>query len=77
MQHQGLVQKLRGHIGYFAITGNFRLVQCFCKEAVHAWHKWLSRRSQRARMPWDRMRRLLERYPLPRPRILRPYGPPQ
>ena len=77
VQHQGLVQKLRGHIGYFGITGNFRGVQHFCKEAVHVWRKWLSRRSQRARMPWDRMRRLLERYPLPRPQILRPYCPPQ
>jgi predicted site-specific integrase-resolvase len=34
-----------------------------------AWFKWLCRRSQRRRRTWERFRRLLERYPLPRPRI--------
>jgi hypothetical protein len=29
-------------------------------------------RSQRARMNWDRMQKLLDRYPLPRPRIMHP-----
>lgn len=34
-----------------------------------AWRQWLGRRSQRARVSWEKMRRLLERYPLPQPRI--------
>ena len=36
------------------------------------WRKWLDRRSQRARMSWERMTKLLERYPLPRPRLRGP-----
>jgi hypothetical protein len=34
------------------------------------WRKWLDRRSQRSRMTWDRFDKLLERYPLSRPRIV-------
>jgi group II intron reverse transcriptase/maturase len=74
-QQQALAQKLRGHYGYFGIIGNSRALGRFRYEATRAWCKWLDRRSQRARMDWERMRRLLERYPLPQPRISRPYTP--
>jgi hypothetical protein len=40
----------------------------FREQVVRVWRKWLGRRSQRARMTWDRMRQLLERNPLPRAR---------
>ncbi|WP_437676819.1 hypothetical protein [Sorangium sp. So ce131] len=36
------------------------------------WRKWLDRRSQNAKMTWERMHRLLKRYPLPQPRITHP-----
>jgi group II intron reverse transcriptase/maturase len=68
-QHNALVKKLRGHSQYYGITGNWRALARFWHEVKRAWHKWLDRRSQRARMSWERMQRLLERYPLPRPRI--------
>ena len=54
------------------ITGNFEALKHFREQVVRVWRKWLGRRSQRARMTWDRMRQLLERNPLPRARILRP-----
>ena len=57
------------------ITGNFEALKHFREQVVRVWRKWLGRRSQRARMTWDRMRQLLERNPLPRARILRPYSP--
>jgi group II intron reverse transcriptase/maturase len=72
-QQQTLAQKLRGHFGYYGITGNFEGLQRFRHEVIHAWRKWLNRRSQRARMNWERMSSLLERYALPPARILRPY----
>ena len=72
-QWKGLEQKLRGHFGYFGITGNFEALARFAYEATKAWHKWLSRRSQRG-MPWARMNRLLKRYPLPSPKILHHYA---
>jgi RNA-directed DNA polymerase len=71
-QQQALGQKLRGHFQYYGITGNFEAIARFWHEVKKVWRKWLNRRSQRASMPWERMQRLLERYPLPKPRILRP-----
>lgn len=74
-QHQALVQKLRGHYEYYGITGNYEGLVCFLRGAISAWRKWLDRRSQRARMTWERMRKLLERYQLPQPRITHPFLP--
>jgi RNA-directed DNA polymerase len=71
-QHQALVRKLKGHFGYFGITGNSEALSRFRHEVTQAWRKWLDRRSQRARMTWERMMLLLKRYPLPRPRMSRP-----
>ncbi|MDC0747405.1 reverse transcriptase domain-containing protein [Polyangium mundeleinium] len=65
-----LTQKIRGHYGYYGITGNFRAIDRFMQEVRRVWRKWLTRRSNRAHMTWERMEKLLERYPLPRPRIM-------
>lgn len=69
-QRQALEQKLRGHYGYYGITGNYRALARFADEVRAIWRKWLSRRSQRARMPWDRFQRLLTHHPLPAPRVV-------
>jgi RNA-directed DNA polymerase len=74
-QQKALGQKLRGHFGYFGIRGNFDAIARFLHEVEAVWRKWLNRRSQHASMPWPRMLRLLERYPLPQPRITRPLLP--
>ena len=66
-QQQALAQKLRGHYGYFGITGNSVWIAKFRYEVGRIWRKWLSRRSQRARMNWETFNRLLKRYPLPSP----------
>jgi RNA-directed DNA polymerase len=75
VQQQALAQKLMGHYGYFGITGNSRALQRFLHEAIRVWRKWLDRRSQRARVGWDKMLALLKHYPLPQPRIAIPYVP--
>ena len=69
-QHQQLVQKLRGHYAYYGITGNEHRLRRVRWEVIRLWRKWLHRRSQRHRMRWERVVRLLERYPLPRVRIV-------
>ena len=74
-QQKALRMKLQGHYAYFGITGNARWIGLFLHEVEGIWRKWLNRRSQRASMPWERMKRLLRRYPLPRPRISNPYLP--
>jgi group II intron reverse transcriptase/maturase len=68
-QWVALKRKLLGHFGYFGITGNYQALHSFHYRVIRAWRKWLSRRSQRARISWEGMVRLLERYPLPQPRI--------
>lgn len=73
VQHRALGKKVRGHFEYFGISGNYDAIARFLHEVIGAWRKWLNRRSQLASMPWARMLRLLERYPLPRPRIAHPF----
>jgi RNA-directed DNA polymerase len=68
-QWTALRQKLLGHFGYFGITGNFRALRNLRHWVIAVWRKWLNRRSQRARISWEGMLRLLARYPLPEPRI--------
>jgi group II intron reverse transcriptase/maturase len=69
-QHKTLCQKLKGHFGYFGITGNFRAIERYRAEVRNLWRKWLGRRSHRARMTWERFKRILERYPLPKARAI-------
>lgn len=74
-QCKTLGNKLRGHYGYYGITGNSDSLRRLFRGVVSVWRKWLDRRSQRARMAWERMRKLMERYPLPQPRITHPLLP--
>ncbi len=69
-QHQKLVQKLRGHYGYYGKTGNRRYLSQFRQGVIRRWRKWLSRRSQRSEIRWENFNRLLKRYPLPQVKIV-------
>jgi group II intron reverse transcriptase/maturase len=69
-QQHILGQKLRGHYHYYGITGNGSAIPRFFRTVVHVWRKWLSRRSQRARLNWEKFNRLLKRYPLPPPVVV-------
>jgi group II intron reverse transcriptase/maturase len=68
-QHTQLSQKMRGHYAYYAIRGNYRSLDAFHRQVTRIWRTWLHRRSQKARMNWERFNALLERHPPPRPRI--------
>jgi RNA-directed DNA polymerase len=65
VQHTTLVQKLRGHFGYFGIPGNGLSLQWFRTGVLHIWKKWLARRRRRGFLSWAIFRRLLQRYALP------------
>jgi group II intron reverse transcriptase/maturase len=69
-QCKALGHKMRGHFGYYGITGNSEALSRFAYEVKRAWHKWLCRRSQRPHMPWTRFNLLLARHPLPKPRVV-------
>jgi RNA-directed DNA polymerase len=63
---------VRGHLAYYAVPGNIKVVAAFCDQIKRYWYRALRRRSQRARLSWERMRRLAARW-LPTPRVSHPY----
>jgi RNA-directed DNA polymerase len=67
-QHRTLSSMLRGHYVYYGLRGNAKALWRFLFRVVHGWWRWLSHRSQKAKLTWTQMKRLLERYPLPKPR---------
>ncbi len=71
-QHQHLTQALRGHDAYYGITGNWRALSALRNQVERIWRKWLDRRSRKARMSWERFKRLLLRLPLPAARVVHP-----
>jgi hypothetical protein len=73
-QHLALVRKLNGHYAYYGITSNFDALARLWHEVKAIWRTWLSRRSRKAFLSWVKMHRLLEKLPLPPPRIVHRYG---
>jgi len=69
-QRTALARKLTGHFNYYGIIGNVEALGRFRYEVCRVWHKWLSRRSQRGSLTWERFNGILERLILPTPRIV-------
>lgn len=72
-QHEKLSEKMRGHYAYYGITGNNRRLQWYFNQVRRTWKKWLSRRTRGWTLSWEDFAKLLERYPLPKPRIVHQY----
>ncbi|NIM50855.1 MAG: group II intron reverse transcriptase/maturase [Gemmatimonadales bacterium] len=70
-QHAQLSRKVSGHYAYYGITGNGACLEQFWEGVKRIWKKWLGRRSQRAYFDWSKFVRLLQRYPLPKPVVVR------
>lgn len=68
-QRTALARKLTGHYGYYGITGNSASLGRLLFFVRRTWFKWLRRRSQRARLNWDRYAALLKVFPLPPARL--------
>jgi RNA-directed DNA polymerase len=62
----------RGYFAYHAVPNNYPAISAFRYHVVRAWVRSLRRRSQRHRLPWDRMQIHLERY-LPKARVSHPW----
>ena len=69
-QYQLLCLKLRGHFRYYGIRGNFRLLEEVLRFAEQAWRYWLSRRSSKSAIGWEKFQQLLKTYGLPTPKIV-------
>lgn len=71
-QGRWLNKVLKGHYDYYAVPTNNAALGAFRHHLVIRWIRILRRRSQRHRMTWARMQKLIDRY-LPNPRILHPW----
>jgi len=69
-QHAALKRRIQGHFNYFGVNGNIGSLKQLVAQVRRSWHKWLNRRSQRARLTWERYEDLLRDFPLPTPRIV-------
>ena len=72
IQGRWLASVVAGHYRYYAVPDNSQALRGFRERIIRHWRRALSRRSQKGRMIWERMRRLAERW-LPTPRILHPW----
>jgi group II intron reverse transcriptase/maturase len=69
-QYKMLCQKLRGYYQYYAIRGNYRMLERVFEHVRQAWRYWLSRRSHKSKISWEKYEKLWTTFPLPRPRII-------
>ncbi|TAL11713.1 MAG: group II intron reverse transcriptase/maturase [Nitrospirae bacterium] len=61
-----------GHMRYYGVPMNTPALALFRFAVGRLWHRALKRRSQTARITWDRMKRLIDRW-LPAARVCHPY----
>jgi RNA-directed DNA polymerase len=61
-QGQWLASVVRGHLNYYAVPGNIKAARAFRDQVIRHWFKALRRRSQRHRLDWVRMNRLVLRW---------------
>jgi len=71
-QGKWLQAVMRGHIRYYGVPMNNSALALFRFQVGRLWHRALSRRSQKGRVLWDRMRRLITCW-LPMPAVCHPY----
>jgi RNA-directed DNA polymerase len=71
-QGKWLKQVVQGYFNYHAVPTNRRALTAFRDEVTKCWRRTLSRRSQRAALPWKRMKDLADTW-LPKPYILHPW----
>ena len=61
-----------GHVGYYGVPTNSRALSLFRFQVGRLWYRTLRRRSQKTRLNWERMRRLIDHW-LPPARVCHPY----
>ncbi len=61
--------KLRGHFAYYGVTDNLPGIKRFAAEVEKVLMKWLNRRGRRGCLNWEEFSEMLQRFPLPKPRI--------
>ena len=72
VQGRWLGSVMRGYFAYHAVPTNLMAIAPFRHHVIVRWLRVLRRRSQRYRMTWARMQRMVDRY-LPKARVLHPW----
>ena len=67
-----LASIIRGHVQYYGVPLNTQRLHAFRHRVVCLWKRWLSRRSQKAHVTWERMARIARNW-LPPVRVVHPY----
>ncbi|OWF85994.1 hypothetical protein B4916_23055 [Yersinia intermedia] len=67
-----LTRVVKGHINYYGVSFNQRVINQFVEEVKRLWLKLLKRRSQRYHMTGERFNLLRKRW-VPKPRIVHYY----
>lgn len=75
IQLRALNQKLKGHYGYFGITGNYRALWKVAERTRRIWFRWLRRRTRGGKgIMWERFSELTHSiFPLASPRVVHTY----
>ena len=68
-QYRMICLKLQGHYQYYGIRGNIRMMKKLYWYVVNSWWYWLSRRSHKGKITWEKFELFQLIYPLPAPRI--------
>jgi RNA-directed DNA polymerase len=63
---------VRGHLAYYGVPTNSHALRTFRTQVARSWYRALRRRSQRRRLNWARMRKLVDRW-LPPARPTHPW----
>lgn len=64
-----VVAKVKGHIQYFGVSGNFRQISAYVYWTKEIAFKYANRRSQKRSYNWEQFNRFVEFNPLPTPTI--------
>ena len=67
-----LAQVVSGYFGYHAVPTNTEAISAFRYHVINLWQRQLGRRSQRARVVWDRMNMLVDEF-IPKARVRHPW----
>lgn len=64
--------KIRGHVQYYGVSHNTDKVDEFIDRATKILYKWLNRRSQKRSFDWVKFNKFINRYPLPKAKVVYP-----
>ena len=69
-QYRTLCTKLRGYYQYFGVRCNYKPLEVVFEHVEKAWRFWLSRRSHKGGIGWEKFEKIRASFPLPVPRIV-------